>query len=117
NEAIGQDSLFGFGGGEEDAVDFSLQLTISPEEWDKTALLAYEREMLGLYVSDHPLFGLEHVLANLADCSLASLVDGDHQNGVMLTVAGLVTGLTRRITRQGAPWAVAQLEDLEGSIE
>ncbi|MQA78194.1 MAG: DNA polymerase III subunit alpha [Streptosporangiales bacterium] len=117
NEAIGQDSLFGFGGGDDEAVDFSLDITIVPEEWDKAALLAYEREMLGLYVSDHPLLGLEHVLASIADCSLASLVDGEHQNGVMLTCAGLVTGLTRRITKQGAPWAVAQLEDLEGTLE
>ncbi|HEX6445963.1 MAG TPA: DNA polymerase III subunit alpha [Streptosporangiales bacterium] len=118
NEAIGQDSLFGFGGDGEDGVaDFTLQLAISPEEWDKTALLAYEREMLGLYVSDHPLLGLENVLAQLADCSLASLAEGDHQNGAMVTCAGLVTGLTRRITKQGAPWAVAQLEDLEGSVE
>ncbi|MQA04676.1 MAG: DNA polymerase III subunit alpha [Streptosporangiales bacterium] len=115
NEAIGQDSLFG--GGTEDAVDFTLQLNISPEEWDKPGLLAYEREMLGLYVSDHPLFGLEHVLASVADCSMASLVDDSHANGAMVTCAGLVTGLTRRITKQGAPWAVAQLEDLEGSVE
>ncbi|MBO0891680.1 MAG: DNA polymerase III subunit alpha [Acidothermales bacterium] len=118
NEAIGQDSLFGFGGDGADGVaDFTLQLAISPEEWEKTALLAYEREMLGLYVSDHPLLGLENVLAQLADCSLASIAEGDHQNGAMVTCAGLVTGLTRRITKQGAPWAVAQLEDLEGSIE
>ena len=36
-------------------------------EWDKKTLLAFEREMLGLYVSDHPLFGIEHVLAQHAD--------------------------------------------------
>ena len=50
-------------------------LVVTPQvplgEWDKTVLLAYEREMLGLYVSDHPLFGVEHVLAAAADCSIA----------------------------------------------
>ncbi|GAA3146864.1 hypothetical protein GCM10020001_082710 [Nonomuraea salmonea] len=60
NEAIGQDSLFGvLDGGEDQTFD----VQIPPGEWDKTTLLQFEREMLGLYVSDHPLFGVEHVLA------------------------------------------------------
>ena len=46
-------------------------------EWDKPTLLAFEREMLGLYVSDHPLFGLEHVLAAHADTSIAALTGDD----------------------------------------
>lgn len=118
NEAIGQDSLFGMGSEEDTGTDLSLQFTISPQEWEKQALLAYEREMLGLYVSDHPLLGLEHVLESVADCSVASLAEGDEErNGQMVTCAGLITGLTRRITKQGAPWAIAQLEDLEGSVE
>ena len=43
-------------------------------DWDKKQRLAFEREMLGLYVSDHPLSGLEHVLAAAADCSIATLL-------------------------------------------
>ena len=63
NEAIGQDSLFG--GLDDDATPASAMAIAVPEidEWDKQTLLGHEREMLGLYVSDHPLFGLEHVLA------------------------------------------------------
>ena len=64
-EAIGQDSLFGgFGddGDGGDSVDFAVLPQIPTSEWDKQTLLAFEREMLGLYVSDHPLFGIEHVL-------------------------------------------------------
>src|SRR6478735_5999415 len=61
-EAIGQDSLFGgFGddGDGGDSVDFAVLPQIPTIEWDKQTLLAFEREMLGLYVSDHPLFGIE----------------------------------------------------------
>ena len=48
---------------------------IGDGEWDKRDLLAFEREMLGLYVSDHPLFGLEHVLPTAADTTIASLTE------------------------------------------
>ena len=48
-------------------------------EWDKATLLAFEREMLGLYVSDHPLFGIEHVLAQHADTSIAALMGDEPQ--------------------------------------
>ena len=59
NEAIGQDSLFG---GDEEA-EAAFEVAIPDSEWDKKTRLNFEREMLGLYVSDHPLFGVEHVLA------------------------------------------------------
>ncbi len=69
NEAIGQDSLFG--GLDDDAGGgFGISVTIPEiDEWDKMTLLGHEREMLGLYVSDHPLLGLEHVLSNGTDCT------------------------------------------------
>src|SRR5579862_6811814 len=70
NEAIGQDSLFG--DDEENAATFDVPIPAG--EWDKTTLLAFEREMLGLYVSDHPLLGLEPVLAAVTDCSVAELI-------------------------------------------
>ena len=62
NEAIGQDSLFG--GLDDDAGGgFGLSVVIPDiDDWDKMTLLGHERDMLGLYVSDHPLLGLEHVL-------------------------------------------------------
>ena len=75
-EAIGQDSLFaGFeddeGTGTRTATSLLAMPPIPTIEWDKATLLAFEREMLGLYVSDHPLFGIEHVLAQHADTSIA----------------------------------------------
>ncbi|HEX6918872.1 MAG TPA: DNA polymerase III subunit alpha, partial [Actinomycetes bacterium] len=118
NEAIGQDSLFGGGdtdGGQDDA---TLDFQVSVGEWDKAVLLAFEREMLGLYVSDHPLFGIEHIISAAADCSIASLTGSDDRpDGSRVTIGGLVTGLQRKVTKKGDVWAIATVEDLEGAIE
>ncbi len=117
-EAIGQFDLFGGGDDGEGATGLGFELVVPVGEWDKTVLLAYEREMLGLYVSDHPLFGLEHVLSSSADCSIAALTgQDDRPDGAVVTVGGLITGLQRKVTKQGNPWAIATLEDLDGAIE
>ncbi|WP_298989427.1 DNA polymerase III subunit alpha [uncultured Pseudokineococcus sp.] len=116
-EAIGQDSLFG-GLGDESAVQLAALPPVGDGEWDKRELLASERAMLGLYVSDHPLFGLEHVLASAADCSISAFVaDEGRQDGSTITIAGMVTTVTRKMTKQGSAWAIATVEDLEGSVE
>ena len=123
NEAIGQDSLFG----EDTETAETFDVPVPDGEWEKPALLAFEREMLGLYVSDHPLLGLEHILAAATDCSVAQLVGsaveeperasrGD-RDGQLVTVGGILSGVQRKVTRQGNPWAAATLEDLEGAIE
>ncbi|MER7555470.1 DNA polymerase III subunit alpha [Nocardioides sp. NPDC126508] len=118
NEAIGQDSLFG-GLDEADGGDFGISVTIPEmDEWDKMTLLGHEREMLGLYVSDHPLMGLEHVLANGTDCTIGQLMtDESRPHNTTVTVSGLVTNVNRRITKKGDAWATVTLEDLEGSVE
>ncbi len=123
NEAIGQDSLFG----DDSQDDVTFDVPVPAGEWEKSTLLAFEREMLGLYVSDHPLLGVEHVLAAATDCSLAQLVGsaedepdrgsrGDRDVQVV-TVGGILSGVQRKVTRQGSTWATATLEDLEGAIE
>jgi DNA polymerase-3 subunit alpha len=118
NEAVGQFDLFG-GATDDDpqAKPFGLDIAIPIVEWEKTTLLAYEREMLGLYVSDHPLFGIEHVLAAAVDCSIASLTAEEKPDGTILTVGGILSSVTRKVTKTGNAWALATLEDLEGSIE
>ncbi|WP_326638370.1 DNA polymerase III subunit alpha [Streptosporangium sp. NBC_01755] len=114
NEAQGQDSLFGAVEGAEDQT-FDVQIPMG--EWDKNTLLQFEREMLGLYVSDHPLFGVEHILASGADCSIASLQDEHRPDGQVVTVGGILSGLQRKVTKKGDTWVLTQLEDLEGAIE
>ena len=119
-EAIGQDSLFGALLGEEEAAGATgIELTFSDTEWDKGILLGYEREMLGLYVSDHPLSGVEHVLASKSDCTIATLNSEamSYPDGSVATIGGIISGLQRKMTKQGNQWAIATVEDLEGSID
>jgi DNA polymerase-3 subunit alpha len=109
-EAQGQDSLFG---GFDD--DTTVQLAVLPPvpqfEWDKREKLKFERDMLGLYVSDHPLFGVERVLAGASDCSIAALVaDDSRPDGSSVTIAGMISGLQRKMTKNGNPWAIATIE-------
>ena len=88
------------------------------DDWDKMTLLGHEREMLGLYVSDHPLLGLEHVLSQGTDCTIGQLMlDEERAHGSTLTVSGLITSVQRKITKRGDPWATITLEDLDGAIE
>ena len=117
NEAIGQDSLFG--GLSEDDAGFGVSVTVPDiDDWDKMTLLGHEREMLGLYVSDHPLLGLEHVLSQGTDCTIGQLLlDEERAHGSTLTVSGLITSVQRKITKRGDPWATITLEDLDGAIE
>jgi DNA polymerase III subunit alpha len=119
NEAVGQFDLFGAAGGDEAAAapGFGLDLQIPIVEWEKQTLLAYEREMLGLYVSDHPLFGIEHVLAAAVDCSVSALTGEEKADGAVVTIGGILSSVARKVTKKGDPWALAVLEDLEGAIE
>ncbi len=115
-ESVGQFDLFG---GLDATSEHSLvpSVEISMAEWDKSTLLAHEREMLGLYVSDHPLHGIEHVLAMMTDKAIASLLADENVDGQVVTLGGLVTSVQRKTTKQGSPWAIETLEDLEGSVE
>jgi DNA polymerase-3 subunit alpha len=113
-EAIGQFDLFGDTGG---SAITGLEIEIPQGEWDKSTLLAFEREMLGLYVSDHPLLGVEHILRSNTDMSISALLDdGGAQDG-FVTIGGLITGISRKVSRTGSSWAIVTVEDLEGSLE
>ncbi len=117
-EAVGQDSLFGGFEDDDDAIGTGALTPIPTTEWDKATKLAHEREMLGLYVSDHPLLGIEHVLARSADTPIAALMDGEGRaDGSTVTIAGLITGLQVKRTKKGDLWAIATVEDLEGAVE
>jgi DNA polymerase-3 subunit alpha len=86
-------------------------------EWAKKDKLAFEREMLGLYVSDHPLAGLERSLAQHAGVGIAELNDNPPADGEHVTVAGLITSVQHRVARQsGNPYGVITLEDFGGEV-
>lgn len=116
SEAIGQFDLFGgLSGGEESGLLPPIE--VSHGEWEKSVLLAHERDMLGLYVSDHPLHGAEHILAQLTERTIASLFVDEKIDGTIATIGGLITTVQRKTTKQGSAWAIITLEDLEGSVE
>jgi DNA polymerase-3 subunit alpha len=115
-ESIGQYDLFGSGNGEVVSVT-GAEIVIPESEWDKADLLNFEREMLGLYVSDHPLLGIEHLLNRFSDTSMADITHGNKNDGDIVTVAGLVTNIQRKVTKQGASWAIVTLEDLAGAVD
>jgi DNA polymerase-3 subunit alpha len=115
-ESIGQFDLFG--GGVSSSTGISgIVLDIDSTEWEKALLLSYEREMLGLYVSDHPLLGVEHVLRSAADISINQILDDGVTHEQVVTIAGLITSVQRKVSRQGQPWAIVTIEDLAGGID
>ncbi|MFE1645331.1 DNA polymerase III subunit alpha [Microbacterium sp. P01] len=87
-------------------------------EWTKKDKLAFEREMLGLYVSDHPLAGLEAPLAKHASTSIHDLLSSEEVNdGDQVTVAGLVTSVQHRVAKQsGNPYGMITVEDFNGEV-
>ncbi|WP_040160516.1 DNA polymerase III subunit alpha [Nigerium massiliense] len=121
NQANGQDDLFADFFGADDASGGGGGLATSPvpdlEEWDKRTRLAFEREMLGLYVSDHPLQGLEHILTANRDISIAQLVSDDGPRDGSVTICGMVTAVQRKQSKDGRIWAIVTVEDLEASVE
>ncbi len=94
---------------------FDERVAIPPTDFDKKLRLTFEKEMLGLYVSDHPLLGAETALRKKVDCSVGELTEVE--DGSRRTVGGVITGLQRKWTKKGDLMAVFTLEDLQGSVE
>ncbi|MGA1838530.1 DNA polymerase III subunit alpha [Herbiconiux sp. 11R-BC] len=115
NEANGQvgfdfDSLW-------DAPEEVHHIPVRPE-WAKRDKLAFERDMLGLYVSDHPLAGLEIPLAKVASTSILDLLESEHtQDGDQVTIAGLITSVQHRTAKNsGNQYGMITVEDFAGEI-
>ena len=103
------------------------RVPIEDKEFDKRAKLTFEKEMLGLYVSDHPLLGAEAALRRLCDTTISELKEGTGAEGApaassrgrgdAVWVGGVVTSLVRKYTKAGELMATFVLEDLQTSIE
>jgi DNA polymerase-3 subunit alpha len=116
-EAIGQFDLFGGAPSGESSTVSGVELDIPEGEWDKNLLLGYEREMLGLYVSDHPLLGIEHVLRSAVDMPLSQIADDSIAHDQVVNIGGLITQVQRKVSKQGNSWAIVSIEDLEGAVD
>ncbi|HEY3996306.1 MAG TPA: DNA polymerase III subunit alpha, partial [Mycobacterium sp.] len=113
-EAMGQFDLFG---GDDGCTEAVFTIKVPDDEWEDKHKLALEREMLGLYVSGHPLNGVAHLLAAQVDTQIPAILDGDVANETQVRVGGILAAVNRRVNKNGMPWASAQLEDLTGGIE
>ena len=111
NEEAGQFSLFG----SVEPASENGSWDIPNVEWSKEVKLAFEKEMLGLYISDHPLLAVASSLKSAGAVSIPGLFD--MADGSAVTVGGLITSVTRKYTKKGDLMMFCQVEDLEGSVE
>ena len=113
-EAEGQFSLFdALGGGDEPAT--TDRVPVPGDEYDQTQMRRVERELLGVYVSSHPLDGHEHRIAAQSDRQIADLPE--LRDGHPVVIAGMISAVTGKTTRKGDPYAVAVLDDTTGEVD
>jgi len=105
---LGQSSLFG----EEEKLE---NVPISGEEFEKGELLRLEKEVLGLYVSEHPLHSVREQLRRKTDCALADVER--RRDGETVTVGGIVSALKHLTTKKGEPMVFMRLDDVTGGAE
>ena len=105
---LGQSSLFG----EEEKLE---NVPISTEEFEKSELLRLEKEVLGLYVSEHPLHSIRDQLRRKTDCALADVER--RRDGETVTVGGIVSAIKHLTTKKGEPMVFMRLDDVTGGAE
>src|SRR5216117_415722 len=107
----GQVSLFGDA---HEHVAPARKRSVTP--WSDRGKMSYEKELLGFYVTGHPLDGYADVIANRKYQSIASL--GELSDRSTFRVAGVITQVDKKFTRkEGKPFAVVWMEDLTGTLE
>lgn len=110
---VGQGSLFALMDDEVKQKE-SVQLDAS-DPWPRAAKLQYEKEVLGFYLSDHPMAGLSNLVKIWTTGAIDQLIQ--QESGKRVVVAGLITNLREILSKKGSRMAFAQLEDLTGSVE
>src|SRR6478735_5068311 len=113
-EAAGQFSLFGGGSDGPPIAEVDIAVLEGPE-LDKRLLLSKEKEMLGQFVTDHPLLGVEAQLAAQTTAQIPELEDRD--DGELVVLGGIIGALARKFTKRGEPYAQFRLEGLTGGVE
>ena len=128
DRANGQTSLFDVFG---DVEGSGFELTVPEpdgQEWDRHMKLQLERDVLGIYVSDHPLRPYEYALGKARQYTLSQIETGfetvsptgegmvnqEIPEGKPFWWAGMVSSVGKRVTKNGDPMAIVQLEDMEG---
>lgn len=112
----GQFDLFAGFGGEITDEDSAFSIDIPDQEWDRKHKLALEREMLGLYVSGHPLDGYEETLAAQTNTPLTAVLSGELEDKQEIVIGGIISAVDRRFSKKdGSPWAIVTIEDHNGA--
>ena len=112
------DSLFADAAKDSGVEAEAVSLVPDRPEWTKKDKLAFEREMLGLYVSDHPLRGLETTLAKEASVTVEQAINPDANfDGETVVIAGLLTGVQHRTAKSGNLYGMVTIEDFTGEIQ
>ncbi|WP_334138319.1 DNA polymerase III subunit alpha [Corynebacterium variabile] len=107
--AKGQFDLFA-GLSEEETGD-AFKVEVPDQEWDRKHALTLEKEMLGLYVSGHPLDGFEASLDAQIDTPLTTVLSGELPDRKTVKVGGIISSVDRRVDKKGNPWAIVTIED------
>lgn len=112
DQETGQESLFGLC---EETVEEEKVKLEPMDEWNRSAKLAYEKEVLGFYLSGHPLDGIDALVRPMTTGLIKDLVDKESKSSVR--VVGLASGIKEIITKKGTRMAFATLEDTSGGLE
>ena len=112
--AKGQFDLFS-GLGDEEAASEAFRIDVPDQSWERKHELALERDMLGLYVSGHPLDGFEDALDAQVDTPLTTVLSRELPNKKEVKIGGIISAVDRRVDRNGNTWVIATLEDHHGA--
>lgn len=113
----GQLSLFGAGFGDEEEGIYA-----EADEYDKRTLLAYEKEAAGMYLTGHPMSEYQKAVEDLGLPTLSEFSPDEDgmlrlRDGQKITVAGIISAVTTKVTKSNATMAFLELDDLTGSAE
>ena len=108
-----QQSLFGGGG----HVDIQRPVTPASADWSQLEKLTKEREMVGLYLSSHPLDDYKIIIDHMCKTQLSELENLEPLRGQEIAVAGMVVSVQNLMTKTGKPWGRFKLEDYNGAHE
>lgn len=112
--AKGQFDLFS-GLGDDSAASEAFRIEVPDQKWERKHELALERDMLGLYVSGHPLDGYEDALDAQVDTPLTTVLSRELPNKKEVKIGGIISSVDRRVDRNGNTWVIATLEDQHGA--
>ena len=113
DKAAAVNSLFGG----EQAVEIATPEIVHAPAWSDLERLNKERELVGIYLSAHPLDEYAVILENVCNVRMSQLADLTPLQNHDLTLGGVVTGVREGYTRTGKPYGVAKLEDYSGTAD